>query len=153
MAIGKLIANNKKAYHDYFIEDDIECGIVLKGTEVKSFRAGKVSIKEAYANIKGGEVWVSGMHVAPYEFGSIYNVDPLRTRKLLLHRREIDKLSTMIAQKGYTLVPLKVYIDTRGKMKLSLGIAKGKKQYDKRDAISKRDSDRRIKREIKNFNR
>ncbi len=150
MAIAKLVANNKKAYHDYFIESDIECGLVLKGTEVKSIRAGKVSIKESYAEIKKGEIWIRGMHVTPYEFGNIHNPDPVRERKLLLHKREINKLETLIAQKGYTLVPLKVYIDTNGRMKLKLGIARGKKQYDKRQTIAKKDSDRRIARELKN---
>ncbi len=151
MAIGKLIANNKKARHDYFIEDTIEAGIVLVGTEVKSFRAGKVSIKESYAEIKGEEVFVKGMHVSPYEFGNRNNVDPLRDRKLLLHKREIRKLIGLIAQKGYTIVPLRVYINTQGKMKVEVGIAKGKRQYDKRQTIAKKEADRRIAREMKRY--
>ncbi len=151
MAIGKLIANNKKARHDYFIEDTIEAGIVLVGTEVKSFRAGKVSIKESYAEIKGEEVFVKGMHVSPYEFGNRNNVDPLRDRKLLLHKREIRKLIGLIAQKGYTIVPLRVYINTQGKMKVEIGIAKGKRQYDKRQTIAKKEADRRIAREMKRY--
>ncbi len=151
MAIGKLIANNKKARHDYFIEDTIEAGIVLVGTEVKSFRAGKVSIKESYAEIKGEEVWLKGMHVSPYEFGNRNNVDPLRDRKLLLHRREIRKLIGLIAQKGYTIVPLRVYINPAGKMKVEIGVAKGKRQYDKRQTIAKKEADRRIAREMKRY--
>ncbi len=150
MAIGKLIANNKKARHDYFIEDTIEAGIVLVGTEVKSFRAGKVSIKESYAEIRGSEVWIKGMHVSPYEFGNRNNVDPLRDRKLLLHKREIRKLIGLIAQKGYTIVPLRVYINPDGKMKVEIGIARGKRQYDKRQTIAKKEADRRIARELKN---
>lgn len=152
MAIGKLLANNKKARHDYFIEDTLEAGIVLTGTEVKSFRAGKVSIKESYAQIKNGEVWIMGMHVSPYEFGNRNNVDPVRDRKLLLHKREIKKLVGLITQKSYTIVPLKVYISPQGKMKIELGVARGKKQYDKRNTIAKRDSDRRIQRELRNRN-
>lgn len=148
----KLLAQNKKARHDYFIEDDIEVGMVLKGTEVKSVRAGKVSIKEAYAVIKAGEVFVVGMHVSPYEQGSIFNVDPLRDRKLLLHKKQIIKLERALKQNSYTLIPLSVYINDRGLMKMSLGLCRGKKQYDKRDAIAKRESDMRIKREIRNRN-
>ncbi len=152
MAIGKMIANNKKARHDFFIEDTIEAGIVLTGTEVKSFRAGKVSIKESYADIKDEEVWIRGMHVSPYEFGNRNNVDPLRDRKLLLHKREIRKLVGLITQKGYTIVPLKVYINPQGRMKVEIGVARGKKQYDKRQTIAKRDADRRMQREIRNRN-
>ncbi len=151
MAIGKLIANNKKARHDYFIEDSMEAGIVLVGTEVKSFRAGKVSIKESYAEIKGEEVWLKGMHVSPYEFGTFNNVDPLRDRKLLLHKKEIRKLIGLIAQKGYTIVPLRVYINPAGKMKVEIGVAKGKRQYDKRQTIAKKEADRRIAREMKRY--
>lgn len=152
MAIGKLLAHNKKARHDYFIEDTIEAGMVLTGTEVKSIRAGQVSIKEAYADIKDEEAWVRGMHVSPYEMGNRYNPDPLRTRKLLMHKKEIIKISNMIAQKGYTLVPLKVYIHANGTMKMELGICRGKKNYDKRDSIAKRDVDRQIQRDIRNRN-
>lgn len=149
----KLLAQNKKARHDYFIEDDIEVGLVLTGTEVKSVRAGKVSIKEAYAHIKGAEVFVVGMHISPYEQGSSFNVDPLRDRKLLLHKRQIIKLERALKQSTYTLIPLSVYINDRGLMKMSLGLCRGKKQYDKRDTIAKRESDMRIKREIRNRNR
>lgn len=149
----KLLAQNKKARHDYFIEDDIEVGLVLTGTEVKSVRAGKVSIKEAYAHIKGSEVFVVGMHISPYEQGNVFNVDPLRDRKLLLHKKQIIKLERALKQSSYTLIPLSVYINDRGLMKMSLGLCRGKKQYDKRDTIAKRESDMRIKREIRNRNR
>ena len=152
MAIGKLIANNKKAYHDYFVEETYECGIVLTGTEVKSFRAGKVSVKEAYCDIKGEEAWIRGMHVSPYEQGSFNNVDPVRTRKLLLHKREIRKLIGLVKQKGYTLVPIRVYINTDGRMKVEIGLCRGKKEHDKRDTISKRENDLRLQREIRNRN-
>lgn len=145
MSIGKLMAGNKKAYHEYFIEDKYEVGIVLTGTEVKSIRAGKVSIKESYAEIKDGEVWVTQMHVAPYEMGNRYNVDPLRKRKLLLHNREIKKLIGYTSQQGYTLVPTKVYISPKGLVKLELGVGKGKKLYDKRQTLAKRDSEKRMK--------
>lgn len=149
MAIGKLIAQNKKAYHEYFIEDKYETGIVLTGTEVKSIRAGKVSIKEAYAEIRNGEVWVTQMHIAPYEMGNRYNVDPLRKRKLLMHNREIKKLIGYTTQQGYTLVPTKVYINPRGYVKVELAVGKGKKLYDKRQSIAKRDADRRIQKELR----
>lgn len=149
MAIGKLIAQNKKAYHEYFIEEKYEVGVVLTGTEVKSIRMGKVSIKESYAEIKDGEVWVTQMHIAPYEMGNRNNVDPLRKRKLLMHSKEIKKLIGYITLKGYTLVPTKVYINPRGLVKLELGVGKGKKLYDKRQTIAKRDSDRRIQQEMR----
>ena len=127
----RLIANNKKAYHDYFIEDTYEAGIELAGTEVKSMRMGKCSIKESFIQIDRGEVFVWGMHISPYEKGNIFNKDPLRTRKLLLHQYEIRKIAAKIAEKGYTLVPLKVYF--KGSLvKVEIGIAKGKKLYDKR---------------------
>ena len=131
----KLIANNKKAYHDYFIEDTYEAGVALHGTEVKSMRMGKCSIKEAFIRIEHGEVFVYGMHVSPYEKGNIFNKDPLRVKKLLLHRHEINKLAGSIAEKGYTLVPLQVYFKT-GKVKVQIGLARGKKLYDKRDRKS-----------------
>lgn len=140
----KIIANNKKARHEYFIEDTIEAGIALKGTEVKSIRQGKVSIKESHASIDDGEVFINAMHISPYEQGNIYNVDPLRKRKLLLHKREIMKLHAGIQQQGYTLVPLKVYI-RNGKVKLELALAKGKKIYDKRETIAKKDAERRMR--------
>lgn len=125
----RVVAQNRKARHDYFIEQTIEAGIVLSGTEVKSIRAGKVSLKDSYANVKNGEVFIYGMHISPYEQGNIFNKDPLRDRKLLLHRAEINKLIGYIQQKGMTLVPLEVYFKN-GKVKIELGIAKGKKLYD-----------------------
>jgi len=139
----KVIATNRKARHEFFIEDTMEAGIVLTGTEVKSIRQGKVNIKESYASIDDGEVYVIGMHISPYEQGNIYNVDPLRKRKLLLHRREIRKLIGETKQKGFTLVPLSIYLKD-GKVKLELALARGKKLYDKRDTIAKKDAERRI---------
>ncbi len=144
----KLIANNKKAYHDYFIEDKYETGIELFGTEVKSIRMGKCSIKESFIRIEKGEVYVYGMHINPYEKGNIFNKDPLRPRKLLLHKSEITKLGAKIAEKGYTLVPLQVYF--KGSLvKVEIGLAKGKKLYDKRDDIARKDQKREIEREMK----
>ena len=144
----KLIANNKKAYHDYFIDDKWEAGIELFGTEVKSIRMGKCSIKEAFVKIDKGEVYVYGMHISPYEKGNIFNKDPLRTRKLLLHQYEIRKIAAKIAEKGFTLVPLKVYF--KGSLvKVEIGIAKGKKLYDKRQTIAKNDQRREAEREFK----
>ena len=144
----RLIANNKKAYHDYFIEDTYEAGIELAGTEVKSMRMGKCSIKESFIQIDRGEVFVYGMHISPYAKGNIFNKDPLRTRKLLLHQYEIRKIAGKIAEKGYTLVPLKVYF--KGSLvKVEIGIAKGKKLYDKRQDIAKKDQKREAEREFK----
>ena len=144
----RLIANNKKAYHDYFIEDTYEAGIELAGTEVKSMRMGKCSIKESFIQIDRGEVFVWGMHISHYEKGNIFNKDPLRTRKLLLHQYEIRKIAAKIAEKGYTLVPLKVYF--KGSLvKVEIGIAKGKKLYDKRQDIAKKDQKREAEREFK----
>ena len=140
----KIIANNKKARHDYFILEEYEAGIVLKGTEVKSIRQGKVSIKESYCQINNAEVFIFGMHISPYEQGNIYNVDPLRTRKLLLNKREILKLIGKTKEKGLTLVPLKVYLKY-GLVKLEIGLAKGKKIYDKRETIAKKDAERRMR--------
>lgn len=145
----KLCANNKKARHDYFIEETYECGIVLSGTEIKSVRAGKVSIKEAYAKVHKGEVFIYGMNISPYEQGNRFNSDPLRDRKLLLHKKEIRKLIGETAQEGYTLVPLTVYIDENGRAKLELAVARGKKLYDKRDSLAKRDDLRRMDRAFK----
>lgn len=139
----KVVATNKKARHEYFIEDTIEAGIVLTGTEVKSIRQGKVNIKESYATIENGEIFINGMHISPYEQGNIYNVDPLRKRKLLLHKKEIRKLYQGLQLEGYTLVPLSIYIKD-GKVKLELATAKGKKLYDKRETIAKKDAERRI---------
>ncbi len=144
----KIVAQNKKARHDYFIEDTLEAGIVLSGTEVKSIRQGKVNLKDSYAMIEDGEVILSGMHISPYEQGNIFNKDPLRDRKLLLHKYEINKLIGYTQQKGLTIVPLQLYF-TRGKVKLQLGIAKGKKLYDKRDDIAERDAKREIDRKLK----
>ena len=144
----KLIANNKKAYHDYFIEDTWETGISLHGTEVKSLRMGKCSIKESFVRIEKGEVFVYGMHISPYEKGNIFNRDPLRVRKLLLHRSEINKIVGKIAEKGYTLVPLRVYF--KGSLvKVEIGLAKGKKLYDKRQDIAKKDQQREASRDFK----
>ena len=143
-----LIANNKKAYHDYFIEDTYEAGIALHGTEVKSMRMGKCSIKESFVRIENGEVIIYGMHVSPYEKGNIFNKDPLRTKKLLLHKSEINKLSGKISAQGYTIVPLKVYF--KGSLvKVQIGLAKGKKLYDKRQDIAKKDQRREAEREFK----
>ena len=145
---GKLIANNKKAYHDYFILEKYEAGIVLHGTEVKSLRMGQCSIKEAFIRIENGEMFIYGMHVSPYEKGNIFNKDPLRQRKLLMHRREIDKLLSKIKEKGFTLVPLQVYF--KGSLvKVEIGLARGKKLYDKRDDIAKKDAKREMERSFK----
>ncbi|MEE0419058.1 MAG: SsrA-binding protein SmpB [Lachnospiraceae bacterium] len=144
----KLIANNKKAYHDYFIEDTFEAGIALHGTEVKSLRMGKCSIKEAFIRVENGEVFVYGMHISPYEKGNIFNKDPLRVRKLLLHKYEINKMAGRMSEKGYTLVPLKVYF--KGSLvKVEVGLAKGKKLYDKRQDIAKKDQRREAEKEFK----
>lgn len=144
----KLIANNKKAYHDYFIEDTYEAGIALHGTEVKSLRMGKCSIKEAFVKVDKGEVFVYNMHVSPYEKGNIFNKDPLRVRKMLLHKSEIRKIVGSITQKGYTIVPLKVYL--KGSyVKVEIGLARGKKLYDKRQDIAKKDQRRDAERNYK----
>lgn len=145
----KTIAKNPTAYHNYSIESTIEAGIVLAGTEIKSIRNGKINLKDTYVNIKDGEVFVYGMHISPYEFGNIYNKDPLRTRKLLLNRREIDKLYGMIKQKGVSLVPTKMYFKGNH-IKVEIGIGKGKKLYDKREDIAKKDAEMKIKRALKN---
>ena len=144
----KLVANNKKAYHDYFIEDKYEAGIALHGTEVKSLRMGKCSIKESFIRIENGEVFAYGMHVSPYEKGNIFNKDPLRVKKLLLHKYEINKLAGKLAEQGYTLVPLQVYF-SNGKAKMEIGLAKGKKLYDKRQDIAKKDQRRENERDFK----
>ena len=139
----KIIATNPTARHNYTIEDTIEAGIVLTGTEIKSIRNGKVNMKDTYANIKNGEVFIYGMHISPYEHGNIYNKDPLRTRKLLLTRREINKLYGLIKQKGYSLIPISLYFSGNF-LKIELGVGKGKKLYDKREEIAKKDAQRRI---------
>lgn len=144
----KLIANNKKAYHDFFVDDTYETGISLAGTEVKSLRMGKCSIKEAFVRIENGEVIIYGMHISPYEKGNIFNKDPLRPRKLLMHRYEINKLMGKIKEKGMTLVPLKVYF--KGNLvKVEIGLARGKKLYDKRQDIAKKDQRRETEKEFK----
>lgn len=140
----KIVATNRKARHEYFIEETYEAGMVLKGTEVKSIRQGKVNIKESYASIEKGEIFVNNLHISPYEQGNIHNVDPIRKRKLLLHKRQIRKLSEDTVKKGYTLVPLSVYI-IDGKVKMELAVAKGKKLYDKRENIAKKDAERRMR--------
>ena len=145
----KMIANNKNARHDYFIEETYEAGIVLTGTEIKSARLGKVSIKESYARIEKEEMMIYGMNISPYEQGNRFNVDPLRPRKLLLHKREIRKLIGATKLKGLTLVPLTMYINEAGLAKLEIALARGKKNYDKRDAIAKRDASRNMERAMK----
>lgn len=144
----KLIANNKKAYHDYFIEEKYEAGLVLHGTEVKSLRMGKCSVKEAFIRIENGEVFIYGMHISPYEKGNIFNKDPLRVKKLLLHKQQIRKLIGNSSEKGYTIVPLQVYFRD-GKAKIEIGLAKGKKLYDKRQDIAKKDQRREAEKELK----
>ena len=144
----KLVANNKKAYHDYFIEETYEAGIELAGTEVKSLRLGKCSIKEAWIGIDKGEIFVHGMHISPYEMGNLFNRDPLRTRRLLMHKREIMKLFSETREAGYTIMPLEVYF-SRGRAKLKIGLAKGKKLYDKRETMAKKDMRREAEREFK----
>ena len=145
---SRLIANNKKAYHDYFIEETYEAGIALHGTEVKSLRMGKCSIKESFVRIENEEVYIYGMHISPYEKGNIFNRDPLRVKKLLLHKSEIRKMKGKIAEKGYTLVPLKVYFN-RSLVKVEIDLAKGKKLYDKRQDIAKKDQRREAERDFK----
>jgi SsrA-binding protein len=142
---GKQVAQNKKAYHDFFIEETYEAGIVLQGTEIKSIRAGKVNLKDSYARIQNGEAWLYSMHVSPYEQGNRYNHDPLRPRKLLLHKREINKLLGETKEVGYALVPVKLYLKN-GFCKVLLGLAKGKKNYDKREDLKKKEAKREIER-------
>ncbi|MBQ8164361.1 MAG: SsrA-binding protein SmpB [Clostridia bacterium] len=144
----KIVAQNRKAHHDYFIEETIECGIVLAGTEVKSLRAGKVNLRESYAVVRNGEVFICGMHISPYEHGNIFNKDPLRDRKLLLHKKEIRRLIGYVQQKGLTLVPVDLYF-IRGKAKITIGVARGKKLYDKRDDMAARETSREIDRRLK----
>lgn len=147
----KLITQNKKAYHDYFIEDTFECGISLSGTEVKSIRQGHVNLKDSFASVKSGEVILIGMHISPYEKGNIFNKDPLRDRKLLMHKYEIRRLIGKIKEDGYSLIPLKVYL--KGSLvKVEMALAKGKKNYDKRSAIAEKEAKRRIDRKIKEYN-
>jgi SsrA-binding protein len=143
---GKLIASNKKARHDFFFEETLEAGLVLTGTEIKSIRAGGVNLRDSFAKIDKGEVWVYNMHISPYEAGNRFNSDPLRPKKLLLHRREIRRLDAAVAQKGLTLVPSQVYLNAKGLVKLELAVARGKKLYDKREADAKKQAMRDIER-------
>ena len=148
----KTIAQNKKAFHDYFVIDKFEAGIELYGTEVKSIRAGKVNLKDCYADIKNGEIFVYGMHISPYEQGNIFNVDPLRERKLLLHKEQIARFNGLIAREGYTLIPLSLYLK-EGKVKVALGLCRGKKNYDKRDSMLEKAHKRDMERALKERNR
>ncbi|MEN6469872.1 MAG: SsrA-binding protein SmpB [Clostridiaceae bacterium] len=145
----RRVAENRKARHEYFIEDTYECGIALAGTEVKSIRAGKVNLKDSYAQVKAGEIFVVGMHISPYEQGNIFNRDPFRRRKLLLHKREIFKLQALSQADGYSLIPLQLYLKD-GLVKMELAVAKGKKLYDKRSDMAERDAKRDMERRMKN---
>lgn len=147
--MSKIISKNPTARHNYTIEETLHAGIVLSGTEIKSIRNGKVNLKDTYANIKNGEAYIYGMHISPYEQGNIFNKDPLRDRKLLLKKREINRLIGLIQQKGYSLVPISLYFD-RSFVKVELGIGKGKKLFDKRQDIAKKDAEMKIKRALKN---
>lgn len=148
----KTVSQNKKAYHDYFVDEKYEAGIELFGTEVKSIRNGNVNLKDAYCDIKDGELFVIGMHISPYEQGNIFNRDPLRKKKLLMHKREIMKLQGLVSQKGFSLIPLSLYFNG-SRAKVEVGLCRGKKMYDKRDSIAKRDADRDIDRKVKEYNR
>ena len=148
----KTVAQNKRARHDFFVEDSLECGIELHGTEVKSMRQGRVNLKESYAIVKNGEVFVLSMHISPYEQGNIFNVDPMRPKKLLLHKSEIRKLGALVQRQGYTLIPLEVYLKV-GRMKLSLGVCVGKHLHDKRASTAERDTKREIARTLREQNR
>ena len=147
----KIVCKNKKAFHDYHIDDTIEAGMVLKGPEVKSLRAGKANIRDGYANIKNGEVFLYNVHISPYDFATHNPVEPLRVRKLLLHKREIKKLIGKLKEKGIALIPLKIYFIESGKVKVELGLARGKKLYDKRQALKQKQSDREVSRAIKKY--
>lgn len=147
----KIIAQNKKAYHDYFVDEKYEAGVELFGTEVKSIRAGKVNVKESYCDIKDGEIFVVGMHISPYEQGNIFNKDPMRPKKLLLHKREILKLFGLVSQKGYTLIPLQVYLKN-SRVKIEIGLCRGKKLYDKREDMARNDAKRDMERAFKSRN-
>lgn len=145
----KAVATNRKAYHDYFIEDKFEAGIMLKGTEVKSLRDGRVNLQDSYASVKGGEAFLHHCHISPYSHGNLMNHEPLRTRKLLLHRKEINKLLSKTQQQGLTLIPLRIYFSKRGLAKIELGLAKGKKQHDRRASIKNREASREVERAMK----
>ena len=148
----KVLAQNKKARHDYFIEDTLECGIALQGTEVKSIRAGTLNLKDAFCVAKDGEVYAYSFHISPYDHGNIFNRDPMRPKKLLMHKSEIRKLDGLVSRQGYTLVPLEIYLKD-GRMKLQLGLCRGKAEHDKRDTIAKRDADRDIRRALREHNK
>ena len=145
---GKIIAQNKKAFHDYFVEDTYEAGIELFGTEVKSVRQGKVNLKDAWCNIVNGEIFANGMHISPYEHGNIFNRDPMRVKKLLMHKKEINRLYGTVKQDGLSLIPLSVYF-SKGKAKMKIGLCKGKKLYDKREVAAKKEAARNIERSMK----
>ncbi len=149
---NKIIAQNKKAWHEYFVDEKYEAGIALYGTEVKSIRKGAVNLKDSYCDIKDGEIFVKGMHISPYEQGNIFNKDPLRDKKLLMHKREIMKLHGLVAQKGFTLIPLSLYF-SGSHVKVEIGLCRGKKLYDKRDDAAKRDADRVIERSMRDRNK
>ena len=146
------LAENRKARHDYFIQETMECGIVLVGTEVKSIRNGRANLKDCYAEVRNGEIYIRGMHVSPYEQGNIFNEDPLRDRKLLLHKEEIGRLAGLVSREGLTLIPLSLYLKN-GRVKVALGVCKGKKNYDKRDSLLEKAHNREMERELKNRNR
>lgn len=148
----KILAQNKKAWHDYFIEDSYEAGISLSGTEVKSIRLGKANLKDSYASVYGGEIFIHGMHISPYEQGNTSNKDPMRIKKLLMHKHEIYKLGGLVSQKGMSLIPLKAYF-SGNKVKIEIGVAKGKKQYDKRQDIAKKDAQKQMNIKLKQMNR
>ena len=145
-------ARNKKAYHDYFVIESYEAGIELFGTEVKSVRQGKINLKDAWCSIDNGEIYVNGMHISPYDHGNIFNRDPMRKRRLLMHKREIDKLLGQVQQQGYALIPLSAYFK-KGRLKIQVGLCKGKKNYDKRDSIAKKDAERETRRELRERNK
>lgn len=147
----ETVARNKKAYHDYFVLESFEAGIELFGTEVKSVRQGKVNLKDAWCSIEKGEIYVNGMHISPYEFGNIFNRDPMRKRRLLMHKREINRLYGQLKQQGLTLIPLSAYFN-RGRLKVQVGLCKGKKNYDKRESIARKDAEREAARELRSRN-
>ncbi|PLX73466.1 MAG: SsrA-binding protein [Desulfuromonas sp.] len=148
----KIIANNKKAYHDYFIEETFEAGLVLTGTEIKSIRAGQISLKESFCKIRGGEVFIDNMNISPYEQGNRFNHDPVRSRKLLLHQHEIEKIRKRIDERGYTLIATKLYLKN-SRAKLEIGIGKGKHHHDKRETLKRKQADRESQRAMRDFNR
>ena len=148
----QTVARNKKAYHDYFVLESFEAGIELFGTEVKSVRQGKVNLKDAWCSIEKGEIYVNGMHISPYEFGNIFNRDPMRKRRLLMHKREINRLYGQLKQQGLTLIPLSAYFN-RGRLKIQVGLCKGKKNYDKRESIARKDAEREAARELRSRNK